>query len=288
MEEPMSVPRTYPEGVPCWLDTEQPDLDAAANFYGELFGWTFSEPTPPDATFRYVIAQLDGQDAAGIGARSGESPASEPATVSPGWNTYVAVADIEHAVARVEAAGGSIIDPPSDAGEGGRSASCSDSGGVPFRLWQPKRRLGAQAVNTPGGWNFSDLHSADPAASITFYTKVFGWSFDDIGFGTMIRQPGYGDHLAATSDPGIYERQSGVMVPPGFADAIGWLAALQDGEAPHWHVSFTVASRDDSVAAAERLGATVLASSDDEWTRNARILDPAGALFTVSQFTPPG
>ena len=56
----MSVPRTYPEGVPCWVDTEQPDLDAAANFYGELFGWTFSEPTPPDATFRYVIAQLDG------------------------------------------------------------------------------------------------------------------------------------------------------------------------------------------------------------------------------------
>ena len=124
-------------------------------------------------------------------------------------------------------------------------------------------------------------------ASIAFYTSVFGWSFDDIGFGTMIRQPGYGDHLAATSDPGIYERQSGAMVPPGFADAIGWLAPLEDGEEPHWHVSFTVANRDESVAAAERLGATVLSSADDEWTRNARILDPQGALFTVSQFTPP-
>ena len=285
----MSVPRTYPEGVPCWVDTDQPDLDAAADFYGELFGWTFSEATPPDAAFRYLIARLDEQDAAGIGGPSGasEAVASEPAAVSPGWNTYVAVADIEQAVARVGAAGGSIIDPPADAGEGGRSASCVDSDGVPFRLWQPKRRLGAQAVNTPGGWNFSDLHSADPAASIAYYTRVFGWSFDDIGFGTMIRQPGYGVHLAATSDPGIYERQSGVNAPPGFADAIGWLIPLEDGEEPHWHVSFTVADRDDSVATAKGLGATVLSSTDDDWTRNARILDPQGALLTVSQFTPP-
>jgi predicted enzyme related to lactoylglutathione lyase len=164
MEEPMSVPRTYPEGVSCWVDTEQPDLDAAANFYGELFGWTFSEATPPDAAVRYVIAQLDGQDAAGICAAPGASEAvgGEPATtVSPGWNTYIAVSDIQQAVSRVEAVGGSIVDPPAEAGEGGRSASCLDSGGVPFRLWQPKRRLGAQAVNTPGGWNFSDLHSAE-------------------------------------------------------------------------------------------------------------------------------
>jgi predicted enzyme related to lactoylglutathione lyase len=285
----MSAPRRYPAGVPCWVDTKQPDLDAAANFYGELFGWMFSEATPPDAAFRYLTAQLDKQDAAGIGAPSGtsESVANEAAVVSPGWNTYVAVADIEQAVARVEAARGAIIDPPSDAGEDGRSASCLDSGGVPFRLWQPKRRLGAQAVNTPGGWNFSDLHSADPAASIAFYTSVFGWSFDHIGFATMIRQPGYGDHLAATCDPGIYERQSGVMAPPGFADAIGWLAPLEDGEEPHWHVSFTVASRDESAAVAERLGATVLSSTDNEWTRDARILDRQGALFTVSQFTPP-
>jgi predicted enzyme related to lactoylglutathione lyase len=285
----MSRPRTYPEGVSCWVDTEQPNLDAAANFYASLFGWTFTEASPPGAAFRYLVARLGGQDAAGIGAPShaGDSVAREPASMSPGWNTYIAVADIEQAVARVLAAGGSIVDPPSDAGEGGRSASCLDSGGVPFRLWQAKQRLGAQAVNTPGGWNFSDLHSADPEAAIVFYTSVFGWSFDDVGFGTMIRQPGYGDHLAATSDPGIYERQSGVMVPPGFADAIGWLAPLEDGEEPHWHVSFTVANRDESVAAADRLGATVLSSSDDEWTRNARILDPQGALLTVSQFTPP-
>jgi uncharacterized protein len=48
-----------------------------------------------------------------------------------------------------------------------------------------------------------------------------------------------------------------------------------------------VADRDESVALAQRLGATVLSSADTEWTRNAVIRDPQGATLTVSQFTPP-
>ena len=45
----MDETRTYPEGVPSWIDIEQPDLDAAQAFYGGLFGWTFEPATPPDA-----------------------------------------------------------------------------------------------------------------------------------------------------------------------------------------------------------------------------------------------
>jgi hypothetical protein len=28
--------RTYPQGVPCWVDTEQADVEAATEFYGRL------------------------------------------------------------------------------------------------------------------------------------------------------------------------------------------------------------------------------------------------------------
>jgi hypothetical protein len=42
------------------------------------------------------------------------------------------------------------------------------------------------------------------------------------------------------------------------------------------------------VVTAERLGAVVLGSADDLWTRHALLRDPRGAAFTVSQFTPPG
>jgi uncharacterized protein len=276
-------PRTYPEGVTCWVDIEVIDQDAAADFYAAILGWTFSETSEAIGRHRYLIAQRDGQDAAGIGQPTGTR---ELAAHSAAWNTYISVGGIEQAAGRIESAGGRITEPPSDVGEAGRTASCIDTSGVPFRLWQARNRLGAQVANTPGGWNFSDLHTADPAASADFYTRVFGWRFDDLGFATMICQPGYGDHLAATSDPGIHERQSGDSVPPGFADAFGWLIPASDGEQPHWHVTFTVADRDDSAAVAERLGATVIATTDSDWTRDARIVDPQGAVFSVSQYMP--
>ena len=80
---------------------------------------------------------------------------------------------------------------------------------------------------------------------------------------------------------------SGWSAPAGFADAIGWLAPVGEAEQPHWHVSFTVADRDATVAAVERLGGTVLGRTDSDWTREALVRDPQGAVFTASQFTPP-
>ena len=182
--------------------------------------------------FRYLIAQLDGQDAAGLGG-----PAAPERPGGTEWTTYVAVDDADATAAAVERAGGQILLPPADAGEGGRSVLCADPEGLRFGLFQANRRLGAQVTNQPGAWNFSDLHTADPAGAPDFYTSVFGWEVTDLGFATMIRRPGYGDHLEATVDPGIRERQSGAMVPPGFADAIGWVAPLAADEEPHWHVT---------------------------------------------------
>ena len=75
-------------------------------------------------------------------------------------------------------------------------------------------------------------------------------------------------------------------MPRGFADAIGWLAAVGPDERPHWHVTFTVADRDETAATAERLGGTVPRRSDSAWTRDALVRDPQGAVFTASQFAP--
>ena len=271
--------RTYPHGVPSWVDTEQPDTEAALEFYGGLFGWTFADAMPPEAPGHYFVAQLGGRDVAAI---------APPALGQPvAWNTYVAVDSADETAAAVTAAGGTVLAGPQDAGPSGRYAICADPRGARFRLWQARRQPGAQAANEPGAWNFSDLHTGDPGAAGSFYAPLFGWELGDLGFATMIRRPGYGDHLAATVDPGIHERQAGVSAPPGFADAVGWVAAA--GDAPdHWHVTFSVADRDEAVATAERLGATMLSSEDTAWTRHAVIRDPQGAELTLSQFTPPG
>jgi predicted enzyme related to lactoylglutathione lyase len=265
--------RTYPHGVPCWVDVEHLDVDAAAHFYGGLFGWTFQDV----AGGAYLIASLDGADVAGIAHGVGDT-----------WSTYVAVDDADASAQAVRDAGGIVESEPVDAGPGGRGARIADPTGARLRLWQARARPGAQVVNAPGSWNFSDLHTGDPAAAQAFYAPLFGWELEDMGFATIIRRPGYGDHLEATVDPGIRTRQAEVSAPPGFEDAIAWLAPAAAGETGHWHVTFAVADRDAAAVAAERLGAAILASADTQWTRTALVRDPQGAELTLSQFTPPG
>ncbi|MDZ5662279.1 VOC family protein [Nocardioides sp. S-58] len=266
--------RTYPAGVTSWVDLEQPDLGATQAFYGGLFGWQFEVVGGGE----YVIARLDGRDAAGLGEGDGDGSA---------WTTYVAVDDADATTARVAAAGGTVVEPVGVVGSAGRMAVVDDPAGARFRLWEAGHRLGAQVTNAPGSWNFSDLHGVDADTVERFYADVFGWVVTDVGFGRMIRRPGYGDHVAATVDPGIHERQAGVSVPDGFADAIGWIVARDPEESPHWHVTFTVADRDAAAADVVRLGGTVLASDDTDWTRTARVRDPQGAQLTLSQFSPP-
>src|SRR6478752_4568317 len=94
----MTDERSYPEGVPCWVDTEQPDVDAACHFYARLFGWTFSDAVPADAPGRYLIASLDGADVAAIGPTQGDTPVE--------WHTYIAAADADAAAASGRSAGG--------------------------------------------------------------------------------------------------------------------------------------------------------------------------------------
>jgi predicted enzyme related to lactoylglutathione lyase len=283
IEEVVVAQRTYPEGVTSWVDTEQADLGAALDFYAGLFGWTFSEATPPGVPFRYVIAQLDGQDVGGLGG-----PRTPPVGALPGsearWNTYVAVADADAMAARIEQLGGAVLQLPTAVGEGGRSVVVRDPQALELRLWEARQRLGAQVANVPGAWNFSDLHTDEPEDAEHFYGQAFGWVFVDVGFATMIQVPGYGDHLASTVAPDIRERQADVKAPPGFADAIGWVVPVAPGEEPGWHVTFTVADRDESADRVLRLGGSVVRTGDSDWTRTVVVRDPQGAVFTASQF----
>src|SRR5687767_13307731 len=75
----------YPAGVPCFIVASQPDAEAAARFYGELFGWTCEEQMPAGAPGHYFAARLDGLEVAGISSPPAEAP---PVAV---WSTYIAV-----------------------------------------------------------------------------------------------------------------------------------------------------------------------------------------------------
>ena len=70
----MSEQDRYIQGVPCWVDTAHPDPDAAAAFYGELFGWQLEDVMPPDAPGSYYTARLDGGDVAAISSPMSPAP----------------------------------------------------------------------------------------------------------------------------------------------------------------------------------------------------------------------
>ena len=103
----MTENRTYPHGVPSWVDTDQPDPGRAQAFYGRLFGWTFTTVSPPGAPY-YAIASLNGRDVAGLGITEETST----------WNTYIAVEDVDTVAAQVVTAGGGLISEPGGRGTG--------------------------------------------------------------------------------------------------------------------------------------------------------------------------
>jgi predicted enzyme related to lactoylglutathione lyase len=278
----------YPAGVPCWVDTAQPDPEAAVRFYSGLFGWDFVDRMPAEAPGRYYVAQLRGKDVAAVGSLSEGMP------LEPAWTSYVWVDSADDAAARAEAAGGKVLLGPLDAGDAGRMALLADTEGATFAVWQAGRNRGAQLVNEPGTWNFSELNTRDLEAARAFYGTLFGWEADTVDMGgdggfTMWRRPGYGDHLEERF-PGTRERMQGVGAPPGFEDAVAWLVPMgdeQDGP-PHWSITLAVADADAAAAKAAELGGDVLVPPmDAPWVRMTVIRDPQGATFTASQFVPP-
>ena len=94
----------YAQGTPDWVDLQTTDQAAAKNFYGSLFGWSYDDrPMGPDAV--YSMATLNGETVAAIAPM----PPGVPDGMPPMWNTYIAVDDVDAAVAKVQPAGGQPI-----------------------------------------------------------------------------------------------------------------------------------------------------------------------------------
>jgi uncharacterized protein len=282
----------YPAGVPCWVDTDQPDASSAAAFYGELFGWEFEDRMPSDSPNRYFVAQLRGRDVAGVASRPEGAPQAPVA-----WNTYISVDSADDAAAKVKEAGGSVVMEPFDVLDAGRMAVLADPSGAVFCVWQAKESIGAHLVNEPGTWNFSGLNTRDPEGAKAFYGAVFGWEADAVDLGdstsTMWTLPGYGDYLEQR-DPGLRDRMASDGAPAGFEDAVAWLLPITSDEVPddvppHWSVTFAVDDTDAIADSAAKLGGKVLAPPfDAPFVRMAVLSDPQGAVFTASKYVPEG
>jgi predicted enzyme related to lactoylglutathione lyase len=272
----MSEREEYPAGVPCWVETLQPDPRAALDFYGALFGWEFAEPgpMPGQRPGEYFVARLEGRDVAGVGS---VPESGDPARAS--WNTYIRVDSADEAVERAKAAGAGVLIGPLDALPAGRLAVLVDPVGAVISVWEARAREGAQLINEPGTWAMSSLHTGDGEAAKAFYGSVFGWQPDAFGSPeapmTLWRLPGYvgGEGKWATVPSDVVA----VMAPTG---------AAATPVPPHWNVNLRVDDADATVGRAVGLGGNAIAPVlDTPGFRSAVLADPQGAVFSIGQLT---
>jgi uncharacterized protein len=272
----MSDQDRYIPGVPCWIDTTQPDPAAAAEFYGDLFGWDVEDVMPADAPARYYIGRRNGGDVAAVSSRPEGAP--EGAV----WNTYVWVDDADATAAKVREAGGTVVSEPFDVFDFGRMAVFADPAGAVFAVWQAKQHRGAKVVNEHGSLNFNNLSTRDLEGAQAFYGAVFGWEVIHDFFWAL---PGYGDFLEQRT-PGMRMGMAEMGAPVRFEDVVASVSLAPDVE-PHWGVTFAVDDADAVAARAAELGGTVVAPPfDAPWVRMTIVTDPQGATFTASKFVP--
>jgi predicted enzyme related to lactoylglutathione lyase len=274
----------YLPGVPCWVDTSQPDPEAATAFYGGLFGWDFRDAMPPGSPGKYFMARIRGGDVAAVGSQPEGGP---PAAV---WNTYIWVESADEAASKVQDAGGRVVMEPFDVMQAGRMAVFMDPEGAAFCVWQARENKGARIVNEPGSLVFNGLNTRDVEGAKRFYAAVFGWQTLSLDGGfEMWTLPGYGDYLEQLN-PGMRQQMAEVGAPKGFEDVVASIDPIGDDQPdapPHWSVTFSVDDADRTAARAKELGGEVVVPPfDAPWVRSTVIKDPQGATFIASKFVP--
>jgi uncharacterized protein len=242
----------YEHGVPSWVDIGSHDLAASVRFYTGFFGWD-PEDMGEEAG-HYTIVSKDGKQIAAL------STAQDPGP--PRWTMYVNVDDVDKVAERVGAAGGSVVFGPMDVMDQGRLAVFSDSTGAVVSAWQPGRHVGAQLVNEPGAFIWSELATSDLGKSKAFYHEVFGWDWggsDEYAEG----------QVSGRTIAGV--RPRGSDLPAEVPD--------------HWLIYFGSSDVDADTERAKALGATVLVEPTDvpNTGRFSVLSDPEGAAFAIFQ-----
>ena len=269
----------YIPGVPCWVDTSQPDPEAAVRFYEGLFGWEFEDAMPPGSEGKYFIARLRGGDVAAVGS----IPEGAPPMAM--WNTYIWVHSADDTASQATRAGGRALMEPFDVMDAGRMAVLADPQGATFCVWQAKDHKGAQIVNEAGSLNFNVLDTTDTEAAKGFYGAVFGWTTFELENGEFWALSAYGDHLEQLT-PGI-RKMTAEMGAAGFEDVVAAIRTIEGDAPPHWGVQFSTDDADSTAEKAEALGGEVVVPPVDvPWARITVIRDPQGATFTASKFVP--
>lgn len=143
-------------------------------------------------------------------------------------------------------------------------------------VWQVGENRGAQVINEPGAWSMSVLHTRDLDSARAFYEAVFGWGYETFGAG--------GGEMTLALVPGAEGGEPEQPVSRETVAVIADMSGLPEEAPSHWGVDFWIADTDAAVAKATELGGKfVNPPTDSPGFRSAVLVDPQGAVFTISQ-----
>ncbi|WP_371502540.1 VOC family protein [Kitasatospora sp. NBC_00374] len=249
-------------GSPNWLDLGSPDTDAAAAFYGRVFGWEFVSAGPEAGGYGFF--QLQGRTVAALGPLTEEGAASA-------WMIHFQSADVQATTGAVRSGSGTVRMEPMDVMGEGWLAQFTDPQGAEFACWQPGKTPGLELASAENSLLWVELHVPDPAAAIAFYASVFGWRHAEM------QAPGMLYRVLSIADGDQEEGSFGGVAPQGDGAGAG------SNEVPRWVPYFNVADVDTTVTAIEGGGGRVLMPPADvpQVGRIAWAADPAGAVFAL-------
>ncbi|MFQ5624739.1 MAG: VOC family protein [Paracoccaceae bacterium] len=112
-------------GAIWWSELMTRDVDAARKYYTEVCGWSTSAMPMPEGV--YTVCSVGEKPVAGI---MDMTAMEELADVPAHWFTYIAVDDVDKAVAQTRAAGGNILREVFEVENIGRIAIVQDPTGA--------------------------------------------------------------------------------------------------------------------------------------------------------------
>lgn len=228
--------RGFAPSTPCWVELTTSDPAGAVTFYAELFGWQIDG----DRFLR------NGCAVAGLGQSRPDRP--------QGWLTYLATADLEETLQKIQTAYGHRLARPQER-PGARTALVADAAGAVLGLWQANGFAGAQLRGEPNTLAWPDLLTDDVRTATAFYGSVFGWS--------LTHEFGSGEWLTEAHD------------------SVAGLIAGRYGT--HWQPSFQVDDCQSAIERSCRLGARVAAAPVEMGLGSyVELVDPFGAPFAIT------
>src|SRR6476661_7900425 len=153
-------------GEPCWIELFTPDTDAAAAFYGEIFGWTAGAASEEFGGYRMLF---HGETPV-AGLMTNDGSMGSPST----WTVYLATDDAAATVAKAREAGAEVF-AEMQVGDLGHMAMLRDPAGAMVGAWQALEFAGTGVRAEVGAPAWFETLSKDYEPSVRFYTDVFGW-----------------------------------------------------------------------------------------------------------------